>query len=151
MKALPFDLPCPDISMWRQGNTGTEGVWHFDSGQPGRHVLISALVHGNELCGAWALKGLLEAGIRPTAGKLTLVFANLAAFDRFDERSACGYPSVLDHYGAQDLIEFFAVSSEAFFTKPWAFREEQPDLYRLYAQFYRQEPAAHPAPEPHRP
>jgi len=70
------------------------------------------------------------------------------AFDRFDERSACGYPSVLDHYGAQDLVEFFAVSSEAFFTKPWAFREEQPDLYRLYAQFYRQEPAAHPAPEP---
>ena len=85
MKPLQFELPCPDISMWRQGNTGTEGVWHFDSGQPGRHVLISALVHGNELCGAWALKGLLEAGIRPTAGKLTLVFANLAAFDRFDE------------------------------------------------------------------
>jgi succinylglutamate desuccinylase len=23
--------------------------------------MISALVHGNELCGAWALKGLLEA------------------------------------------------------------------------------------------
>ena len=84
MKALPFDLPCPDISMWRQGNTGTEGVWHFDSGQPGRHVLISALIHGNELCGAWALKGLLEAGVRPEAGKLTLMFANLAAFERFD-------------------------------------------------------------------
>jgi len=84
MKPLPFDLPCPDISMWRQGNTGTEGVWHFDSGQPGRHVLVSALVHGNELCGAWALKGLLEAGVRPAAGQLTLVFANLAAFDRFD-------------------------------------------------------------------
>ena len=86
MKPLQFELPCPDISMWRQGNTGTEGVWHFDSGRPGRHVLISALVHGNELCGAWALKGLLEAGVRPTAGKLTLVFANLAAFDRFDPR-----------------------------------------------------------------
>ena len=85
MNTLTFDLPCPDISMWRQGNTGTEGVWHFDSGQPGRHVLISALIHGNELCGAWALKGLLEAGIRPAAGKLTLVFANLNAFDRFDE------------------------------------------------------------------
>ena len=84
MSNLTFELPCPDISMWRQGNTGTEGVWHFDSGQPGRHVLISALVHGNELCGAWALKGLLEAGVRPTAGKLTLMFANLAAFDRFD-------------------------------------------------------------------
>lgn len=84
MKPLKFDLPCPDLSMWRQGNTGTEGVWHFDAGRPGRHVLISALIHGNELCGAWALKGLLEAGIRPAAGRLTLMFANLPAFDRFD-------------------------------------------------------------------
>lgn len=85
MTPLQFDLPCPDISMWRQGNTGTEGVWHFDSGQPGRHVLISALIHGNELCGAWALKGLLEAGVHPAVGQLTLMFANLRAFERFDE------------------------------------------------------------------
>jgi predicted deacylase len=84
MKTMSFSLAYPDISMWRGGNTSTEGVWHFDSGRPGRHVLISALVHGNELCGAWALKGLLEAGIRPAKGKLTLIFANLAAFDHFD-------------------------------------------------------------------
>jgi len=81
---LHFDLPAPDIAAWRPGNTGTEGVWRFDSGRPGRHVLISALIHGNELCGAWALKGLLEAGLRPQAGRLTLAFCNLAAFDRFD-------------------------------------------------------------------
>lgn len=68
------------------------------------------------------------------------------AFDRFDERSACGYSSVLDDYGSQDVAEFFAVSSEAFFTMPWAFQQEQPDLYRLYADFYRQDPASYPAP-----
>ncbi len=82
--ALTFDLPAPDLGPWRAGNTGTEGVWHFDSGQPGRHVMISALVHGNELCGAWALKGLLESGLRPRRGQLTLAFCNLEAFDRFD-------------------------------------------------------------------
>lgn len=82
--ALRFDLPAPDISAWRAGNTGTEGVWRFDSGVPGRHVMISALIHGNELCGAWALKGLLESGLRPQRGTLTLAFCNLAAFDRFD-------------------------------------------------------------------
>jgi len=81
---LRFELPAPDISAWRAGNTGTEGVWHFDSGLPGRHVMVSALVHGNELCGAWALKGLLEAGVRPAQGTLTLAFCNLDAFDRFD-------------------------------------------------------------------
>lgn len=83
-RVLHFDLPAPDLSAWRAGNTGTEGVWQFDSGRPGRQVLISALVHGNELCGAWALKGLLESGLRPQAGSLTLMFCNLAAFDRFD-------------------------------------------------------------------
>ena len=78
-----FELPAPDISAWRAGNTGVEGVWHFDSGVSGEPVLISALIHGNELCGAWALKGLLEAGLRPQRGTLTLAFCNLAAFDRF--------------------------------------------------------------------
>ncbi|MGJ7522460.1 succinylglutamate desuccinylase [Variovorax sp. LT1P1] len=79
-----FDLPAPDLTAWRAGNTGTEGVWRFDADAPGRHVMISALVHGNEVCGAWALKGLLEAGVRPQRGSLTLAFCNLEAFDRFD-------------------------------------------------------------------
>jgi predicted deacylase len=47
-------------------------------------MMISALVHGNEVCGAWALKGLLEAGVRPQRGTLTLAFCNLEAFDTFD-------------------------------------------------------------------
>lgn len=92
---LPFHLPKPDISAWRAGNTGVEGVWQFDSGQPGREVLITALVHGNELCGAWALKGLLEAGVRPARGRLTLAFGNLAAFDRFDP----------DHHDASRFVD----------------------------------------------
>jgi hypothetical protein len=69
LRAPGFQPAVPDISAWRAGNTGVEGVWHFDSGVPGRHVMISALVHGNELCGAWALKGLLEAGVRPRAAR----------------------------------------------------------------------------------
>lgn len=79
-----FDLPKPDISAWRAGNTGTEGVWHFESGVPGRRAMVTSLVHGNELCGAWAVQGLLEAGVRPRQGSLTVAFCNLAAFDRFD-------------------------------------------------------------------
>lgn len=77
-------LQKPELGLWREGNTGTEGVWSFDSGKPGRHLMISALVHGNELCGAWALLGLLERGLRPRRGRLSLAFCNLAAFDRFD-------------------------------------------------------------------
>lgn len=79
-----FELQAPDLNAWRAGNTGVEGVWRFASSQPGREVLVTALVHGNELCGAWALVEALEAGLRPRCGALNLAFCNLAAFDRFD-------------------------------------------------------------------
>jgi predicted deacylase len=82
--ARAFELACPDLNVERVGNTGTEGIWHFDSGVPGRSVMVSALMHGNELCGAWALKEALGTGLRPRRGTLTLGFCNLAAFDRFD-------------------------------------------------------------------
>lgn len=83
-KPRPFELECPDLSAERAGNTDTAGVWHFDSGVPGKNVMLTALIHGNELCGAWALKTLLASGLRPRQGTLTLAFCNLAAFDRFD-------------------------------------------------------------------
>ncbi|WP_027017031.1 M14 family metallopeptidase [Comamonas composti] len=90
MSDLRFELPLPDLAPWRAGNTGVEGVWRFDSGRPGRRVMISALVHGNEICGAWAVAGLLEAltqgRLAPHSGSLCLVLANLEAFDRFDAR-----------------------------------------------------------------
>ena len=81
---MTFELSHPDLSAERIGNTDTPGVWHFDSGVPGKHVMITALMHGNELCGAWAIKDLLAAGVRPSQGSLTLAFCNLAAFDSFD-------------------------------------------------------------------
>jgi predicted deacylase len=84
--AVPFDLPKPELGAWRAGNTGVEGVWQFDSGVHGRHVLVTALIHGNELCGAWALLAALQAGLRPRRGVLSLAFCNLAAFDRFDAK-----------------------------------------------------------------
>jgi predicted deacylase len=80
-------LAAPDLSAWRAGNTGVEGVWQFKSALPGLNVLLSAIMHGNEVCGAWALKELLDEGILPARGALTLAFCNLAAFDRFDPQN----------------------------------------------------------------
>lgn len=79
-----FLLPVPVLERWREGNTGVEGVWSFDAPAAGPHVLVTALIHGNELCGAWALLALLQAGLRPRRGTLTLAFCNLGAFDRFN-------------------------------------------------------------------
>jgi predicted deacylase len=79
-----IELTPPDIAPYRHGNAGVDFVHVFDSGKPGPNVMVQALTHGNEFCGALALKHFLEAKIKPQQGKLTLAFANVAAFARFD-------------------------------------------------------------------
>lgn len=87
--ASPYavELSAPDISAYRHGNTGIDYVTTFDSGRPGPHVLVNAITHGNEICGAIAVDRLFRMEVRPTRGKLSLAFANVAAFLRFDKRA----------------------------------------------------------------
>ena len=77
-------LASPSLDDWLPGNCGISGFQHFDAGRPGPHVLITALMHGNEIAGAIVLDEMLRANLRPLRGKLTLGFLNLAAFARFD-------------------------------------------------------------------
>ncbi|MEP7138729.1 MAG: succinylglutamate desuccinylase/aspartoacylase family protein, partial [Caldimonas sp.] len=79
-----IELKAPDIGRWRDGGTGVDWVHVFDSGRPGPEVMVQALTHGNEICGAIALDWLLEQRFRPRIGRLTLAFANVAAYARFD-------------------------------------------------------------------
>jgi len=80
----PIDVRFPDIEAHAPGNEGVPFVWTFRASRPGPHVLVQALTHGNEVCGAIALDWALREGLRPTKGTLTLVFANVAAYRRFD-------------------------------------------------------------------
>lgn len=77
-------LAPPDLRPWRDGGTGVDYVHLRDSGVPGPTVMLQALTHGNELCGAIALDGLLRHDVRPLRGRLVLAFANMEAFHRFD-------------------------------------------------------------------
>ncbi len=80
----PVELVPPDITPYAAGNTGIPYVHRFDSGLPGPATLIVALTHGNEISGAIALDALLRQGVRPRVGSLTLAFANVEAYRRFD-------------------------------------------------------------------
>lgn len=82
--AFAVELQTPDISAYRRGNTGVDYVTSFDSGKAGPHVMISAVVHGNELCGAITLDWLLRMDMRPQRGRLSLAFVNAAAYQSFD-------------------------------------------------------------------
>lgn len=80
----PVELAAPDIEPYRAGNTGLPWITTLESGEPGPHVAITALVHGNELSGAIALDFLFHQNVRPSRGRLSLAFLNVAAFRRFD-------------------------------------------------------------------
>jgi predicted deacylase len=80
----PIELPAPDIGHWKDGGSGVDWVHVLDSGRAGPCVMVQALTHGNEFCGAIALDWLLARAFRPKRGSLTLAFANVEAYARFD-------------------------------------------------------------------
>src|SRR4051812_18571354 len=88
MTAMPtsvsLELLPRDLSEYKRGNTGVPYVHRFDSGRQGPHVLVNALTHGNEFCGMVAATHLLDTGVRPKAGVLTVSFANVAAYESFN-------------------------------------------------------------------
>ncbi len=77
-------LQPPDLSPWAAGNCGVPGFTTYAADAPGPHVVVTALVHGNEISGALALERLLRQGLRPACGRLTLGFVNLDAYALFD-------------------------------------------------------------------
>jgi len=83
-QAPVFEVLPRDLTSYRAGNTGIPYVHRFDSGRPGPHVLVNALTHGNEFCGMVAATHLLDTGVRPAIGTLTVSFANVQAYESFD-------------------------------------------------------------------
>ena len=98
MAELPLvELQAPDISRWRAGHVGIDWLHVLDSGVPGPNVMVQALTHGNEICGAialdWLLDEIAQGRWRPLCGQLVLAFGNVEAYARFDPRNP--YPSRL--------------------------------------------------------
>jgi len=94
----PVELKAPDIEPYRAGNTGVPFFWSFAADRPGPHVMVTAVVHGNELCGALVLDRLLAAGLRPARGRLTMGFCNVSAHLAFEP----AYPT-LSRFVDEDL------------------------------------------------
>jgi predicted deacylase len=84
MTDYAIELDFPNLAAYETGNRGIPWLWTFDSGTPGPHVMVNALTHGNEVCGAIVVKELLDLRLRPRRGCLTLSFANVEAYRRFN-------------------------------------------------------------------
>ncbi len=80
----PIELVPPDIERFRNADGPFPWVSTWAATAPGPHVAITAVVHGNEPCGAIALDWLLQRGVRPLRGRLSLAMVNVDAYLRFD-------------------------------------------------------------------
>lgn len=60
--------------------------------------------------------------------------------------------TLLDHYGASDRVEFFAVATECFFERPHDMKARHPRLFEVLATYFRHDPTTWmPHEHPHRP
>ena len=110
-----IEIEFPDLRRWADGNTGIPYVHTFASSNPGPHVVVQALTHGNEVCGAIALDWLLDSGVRPACGTLALVFANIDAYERFDRGDPFGSRCVDEDFNrlwTADVLEGPRTSTE---------------------------------------
>nr|WP_315259994.1 zinc-dependent peptidase [uncultured Duganella sp.] len=57
-------------------------------------------------------------------------------------------PAVMDHYGATNPAEFFAVATETFYEKPYQMAEHYPELFAEFLKYYRVDPREWMAPPP---
>ena len=83
-KYSTVELDWIPISAHEEGNCGIPYVWSYASKISGPHVMISGVVHGNEIASAIVLDRLLRNGIRPVRGRLTFCFSNPDAYLRFN-------------------------------------------------------------------
>ncbi|MDA8384402.1 MAG: zinc-dependent peptidase [Betaproteobacteria bacterium] len=63
------------------------------------------------------------------------------AYEQLNAAISRGETPAIDPYGAQNPAEFFAVASDAFFSRPQALRAAFPAVYGQLSLFYRQDPA----------
>jgi len=62
-------------------------------------------------------------------------------FAKLQSAAVSGTRSFLDHYGATNEAEFFAVATEFFFDEPVRMKEKHPELFEVLAHFYLVDPS----------
>jgi Mlc titration factor MtfA (ptsG expression regulator) len=61
-------------------------------------------------------------------------------YAELSEAKEMGRRTLLDHYGATNHAEFFAVATETFFEQPRELSQEHDEFFRLLKKYYRVNP-----------
>lgn len=102
----------------------------------GHNVVYHEFAHKIDMADGW-IDGTPDLGDRNRTQRWVDVCTEV-----YDDLRAGNERPPLDSYGAEDVGEFFAVATEAFFDEPVALEANEPDLYDVLRDFYGQDPAA---------
>jgi Mlc titration factor MtfA (ptsG expression regulator) len=102
----------------------------------GSNVVVHELAHKLDM-----LDGLID-GTPPVRGREAYARWVEVCTAEFEHLRAHGHDPLLRDYAAQDPGEFFAVTAEVFFDQPVPLRAHKPELYAVFADYFRQDPAA---------
>lgn len=61
-------------------------------------------------------------------------------FEQLQQAAEMEIPGVIDHYGATNPAEFFAVATETFYGRPQEMAEQHPALFNLLQRYYKVDP-----------
>ncbi|SHG93286.1 M90 family metallopeptidase [Ferrimonas marina] len=138
------DAPILAGEAWEQGPVLLNLVDLQHSGDwSGFNLVVHELAHKLDMASGEAngCPALPDASLKPWQQALDQAYDALAeAFDACQEDEAAIAALPMDPYGLENKVEFFAVSSEAFFTLPHRLAEAYPQWYQQLAQFYQQDP-----------
>lgn len=113
-----------------------------DPAQFGADAVFNVVIH--EFAHVIDMRDGLADGVPPleAAERERWIAVIDAEWEKFCARIDAGEDTLIDPYGGEAVEEFFAVAVEAFFVAPAAMRSEEPAMYRLLADFFKQDPAA---------
>ncbi|MCL4197019.1 MAG: zinc-dependent peptidase [Phycisphaerales bacterium] len=107
--------------------------------QSGENVVLHEFAH--QIDDEWGLSSA-EPEEQPEGDAREWARVFREAFERHRRDVKRGRSTVVDSYGATDEAEFFAVVTETFFEQPAELRIAEPELYRQWSKFFRQDPLA---------
>ncbi len=123
----------PVVLSWRSARAGGRDA------DDGRNLVYHEFAHKLDMLDG-AVDGTPPMGDRRALARWIAVMTE--AYESLKADAARGRASLLDHYGATDVAEFFACATEAFFEKSRQMEEKAPALYGVLRDFYGQNPAS---------
>ena len=123
----------PVVLAWDSVRQGVE------DGRDGRNVVYHEFAHKLDMLDQVA-DGTPEFESRERFDEWVRVMSR--EFEKLVIDGERGRRTLLDKYGATNPAEFFAVTTECFFERPRLLKDKHTELYGIFREFYRQDPAS---------